>query len=68
MEPPTVVIDNGTGYTKMGYAGNLDPSYLIPSTIAYSLNKVSLLLNGNLYRKIPNLTTMRWIITLVRKP
>jgi len=23
MEPPTVVIDNGTGYTKMGYAGNL---------------------------------------------
>jgi actin-related protein 3 len=41
MEPPTVVIDNGTGYTKMGYAGNLDPSYLIPSTIAYSLNKVS---------------------------
>jgi hypothetical protein len=68
MEPPTVVIDNGTGYTKMGYAGNLDPSYLIPSTIAYSLNKVSLLLNGNLYRKIPNLTTMRWIIILVRKP
>jgi len=39
MEPPTVVIDNGTGYTKMGYAGNLDPSYLIPSTIATSLNK-----------------------------
>jgi len=42
MEPPTVVIDNGTGYTKMGYAGNVDPSYLIPSTIAYPLNKVSL--------------------------
>lgn len=41
MEPPTVVIDNGTGYTKMGYAGNMDPSYLIPSTIATSLNKVS---------------------------
>ena len=39
MEPPTVVIDNGTGYTKMGYAGNLDPSYIIPSTIATSLNK-----------------------------
>jgi len=39
MEPPTVVIDNGTGYTKMGYAGNMDPSYLIPSTIATSLNK-----------------------------
>lgn len=41
MEPPTVVIDNGTGYTKMGYAGNLDPSYIIPSTIATTLNKVS---------------------------
>lgn len=41
MEPPTVVIDNGTGYTKMGYAGNMDPSYIIPSTIGTSLNKVS---------------------------
>ena len=41
MEPPTVVIDNGTGYSKMGYAGNLDPSYIIPSTIATSLAKVS---------------------------
>ena len=41
MEPPTVVIDNGTGYSKMGYAGNLDPSYIIPSTIATSLNKVN---------------------------
>jgi len=40
MEPPTVVIDNGTGYTKMGYAGNLEPSFLIPSTIAKTLNKV----------------------------
>jgi len=42
MEPPAVVIDNGTGYTKMGYAGNMDPSYIIPSTIATSLNKVSI--------------------------
>ena len=41
MEPPTVVIDNGTGYSKMGYAGNLDPSYIVPSVIATSLNKVS---------------------------
>ncbi|EGG21389.1 actin-like protein [Cavenderia fasciculata] len=31
---PAVVIDNGTGYTKMGYAGNDDPSFIIPSTIA----------------------------------
>ena len=43
MEPPTVVIDNGTGYTKMGYAGNMDPNYIIPSTIATSLNKVKYL-------------------------
>ncbi len=34
-----VVIDNGTGYTKMGYAGNLEPSYIIPTGIADSFNK-----------------------------
>ena len=34
MEPPVCVIDNGTGYTKMGYAGNLEPQYQIPSSIA----------------------------------
>ena len=41
MEPATVVIDNGTGFTKMGYAGNMEPSYLIPSCIAKSVPKVS---------------------------
>lgn len=41
MEASTVVIDNGTGYSKMGYAGNMEPSYLIPSVIAKSINKVS---------------------------
>jgi actin-related protein 3 len=30
---PAVIIDNGTGYTKMGYAGNNVPSYIIPSVI-----------------------------------
>eukprot|EP01098_Paradermamoeba_levis_P007904 TRINITY_DN3291_c0_g1_i1.p1 TRINITY_DN3291_c0_g1~~TRINITY_DN3291_c0_g1_i1.p1 ORF type:complete len:461 (-),score=124.43 TRINITY_DN3291_c0_g1_i1:159-1421(-) len=34
MQLPPVVIDNGTGYTKMGYAPNYEPSYIIPSTIA----------------------------------
>ena len=34
MEPATIVIDNGTGFTKMGYAGNLEPSFIIPSVIA----------------------------------
>ncbi len=28
-----VVIDNGTGYTKMGFAGNCEPSYLVPTTL-----------------------------------
>jgi hypothetical protein len=28
-----VVIDNGTGYTKMGYAGNCEPSFIVPSII-----------------------------------
>ena len=29
-----VVIDNGTGYTKMGYAGNSEPAFDIPTLIA----------------------------------
>jgi actin-related protein 3 len=29
-----VVIDNGTGYTKMGFAGNPEPHYIIPTAIA----------------------------------
>jgi len=32
-DAPAVVIDNGTGYTKMGYAGNSEPSFIIPSVI-----------------------------------
>jgi len=31
---PAVVIDNGTGYTKMGYAGNCEPNFIIPTLIA----------------------------------
>jgi len=31
---PAVVIDVGTGYTKMGYASNWEPQYIIPSVIA----------------------------------
>lgn len=41
MEPATVVIDNGTGYSKMGYAGNMEPSYMMPSVIALNVQKVS---------------------------
>ncbi|KAH9252909.1 hypothetical protein BASA81_009065 [Batrachochytrium salamandrivorans] len=31
---PAVVIDNGTGYTKMGYAGNVEPMHVIPTLMA----------------------------------
>ena len=31
---PVVVIDNGTGFIKMGYAGNEEPSYIMPSCYA----------------------------------
>ncbi|KAF3776486.1 Actin-related protein 3 [Nymphaea thermarum] len=31
---PAVVIDNGTGYTKMGFAGNVEPSFIIPTVVA----------------------------------
>ncbi|KAG8345178.1 putative Actin [Trypanosoma vivax] len=38
MAHPVVVIDNGTGYTKMGYAGNDDPTYVIPTVYADNEN------------------------------
>lgn len=31
---PPVVIDNGTGYTKMGFSTNSEPQFIIPSAIA----------------------------------
>lgn len=34
-----VVIDNGTGYTKMGYAGNTQPAFDIPTLIAQTGNQ-----------------------------
>ena len=34
-----VVIDNGTGYTKMGYAGNAEPAFDIPTLIAETGNQ-----------------------------
>ncbi|KNC47042.1 actin-like protein 3 [Thecamonas trahens ATCC 50062] len=33
-QPPAVVIDNGTGYTKMGFAGNVEPQFVVPTAIA----------------------------------
>jgi len=31
---PAVVIDNGTGYTKMGFSGNVEPQFIVPTVIA----------------------------------
>ena len=31
-----IVIDNGTGYTKLGYSGNVEPQYIIPTVIGNS--------------------------------
>ncbi|XP_039204578.1 actin-related protein 3B isoform X3 [Crotalus tigris] len=31
---PPCVVDSGTGYTKLGYAGNTEPQFIIPSCIA----------------------------------
>lgn len=35
-----MVVDNGTGYTKIGYAGNFEPSYVLPTAIAERPMKV----------------------------
>jgi actin-related protein 3 len=32
---PACVIDNGTGYTKLGNAGNDTPQYIVPTTTAH---------------------------------
>ncbi|KAM0754838.1 actin binding protein [Meredithblackwellia eburnea MCA 4105] len=31
---PPIVMDNGTGYSKLGFAGNSDPSFVFPTCIA----------------------------------
>ena len=74
MDGATVVIDNGTGYTKMGYAGNLEPSYLIPSVLAVRPEKVSNLCQINLSRankqlcKILHSEVLNLIFILEMKP
>lgn len=40
MSLPAVVIDNGTGYTKMGYAGNVTPQFVIPTLMATPTSSV----------------------------
>ena len=29
-----LVIDNGTGFTKAGYAGNAEPTFIVPTAVA----------------------------------
>lgn len=36
---PAVVIDNGTGFTKMGYSGNYEPQFIIPTYISVASDK-----------------------------
>mmetsp|Transcript_9595 Transcript_9595/g.9378 ORF Transcript_9595/g.9378 Transcript_9595/m.9378 type:complete len:279 (-) Transcript_9595:462-1298(-) len=45
MDTPAIVIDNGTGFTKMGFSGNIDPSIMIPSTIAESMETSDLIVS-----------------------
>ena len=33
MDKQAVIIDNDTGYTKMGYSGNIEPDFVIPTAI-----------------------------------
>jgi actin-related protein len=72
MEPATVVIDNGTGYSKMGYAGNMEPSYMMPSVVAFNVAKVSSNSFINLLRKEEsrnrsNSSTRTWTSILATK-
>ena len=48
---PAAVIDCGTGYTKLGYAGNTEPQFIIPSAIATRDGKIGTTGAG----KIPDL-------------
>ena len=36
------VIDNGTGYTKLGFAGNSEPQFIIPTGNTFILVKIQL--------------------------
>lgn len=36
---PPAVIDNGTGFTKMGFAGNYEPNFIIPTMISCAVEQ-----------------------------
>jgi actin-related protein 3 len=35
MDRPAIVADCGTGLTKLGYAGNVEPSYVMPTVVGF---------------------------------
>lgn len=41
MKPHTVVLDNGTGFTKLGYGGNKEPNFVIPTCVAIGDDRVA---------------------------
>ena len=50
--PNTVIIDNGTGFTKMGYAGNEEPTYTIPTAISDHVDKGNVLISRLKYDQL----------------
>ena len=44
-----VIIDNDTGYTKMGYGGNLDPDFIIPTAILDKKSTLGLFIKNDEY-------------------
>lgn len=47
-----VVIDNGTGFTKMGWAGNPEPTYDIPTVIADHIDKPTVQVSKTTYDQL----------------
>ncbi len=47
---PACVVDCGTGYTKIGYSGNVTPQYIIPTATAHKLQ------TGGVEGKVRNVT------------
>lgn len=52
MNEKVVVIDNGTGFTKMGWAGNPQPTYDIPTLIADHVDKSTVQVSKNQYEEL----------------
>ena len=49
MDKQAVIIDNDTGYTKMGYAGNIEPDFIIPTAILDKKSTLGVSTNNDKY-------------------